>query len=100
MCSGGQPRRARANFLDRYQHLYGQTDPKLALGVRRVGSPPNEDVVFYQTFRGVPVFGAEIFVSLDRDRVVSIAGMLLSGSKLILCRRSPIDKWKTLCAPH
>ena len=45
-------------FLRQFRHLFAQNSPNLSLKVRRVSTPPNEDVLFYQTYRGLEVFGA------------------------------------------
>lgn len=75
--------RAR-NFLDTYQDLYRISNPDLALSVRRVSEADAEtDVVFYQTFKGIQVFGSEIVVTLNGDRILSTVGSLLNGDLAI-----------------
>jgi Zn-dependent metalloprotease len=73
--------RAR-NYLQTYRDLYLQSDPNLALAVRDTRGPGEdglEHVIFYQMFRGYPVYAGEIVVSLDGDRVfASVGGLLLS----------------------
>ena len=73
--------RAR-NYLQTYRDLYLQSDPNLALAVRDTRGPGEdglEHVVFYQMFRGYPVYAGEIVVSLDGDRVyATVGGLLLS----------------------
>ncbi|MCI0387303.1 MAG: M4 family metallopeptidase [Acidobacteria bacterium] len=66
-------------FLRQYQDLYGQSGPHLALKVRRVNHPPVEGVLFYQTYRGIEVFGAELLVSLSRGEVFHTVGGLLTS---------------------
>ncbi len=73
--------RAR-NFLSQYRDLYAQASPNLALKVRRVDAAPEEEVLFYQTFRGVEVFGAELLVSLDGGQVYFTGGGLLTDTIL------------------
>ena len=68
--------RAQA-FLKTYADLYRQADPALALEIRRTSEAFAEQVVFYQTYKGLPVYGAEIVISLDGDRVFSTVGGLL-----------------------
>jgi Zn-dependent metalloprotease len=70
------------NYLETYRDLYLQSDPNLALAVRDTRGPGEdglEHVVFYQMFRGYPVYAGEIVVSLDGDRVYSTVGGLLSN---------------------
>jgi Zn-dependent metalloprotease len=73
--------RAR-NYLQSYRDLYLQSDPNLALAVRDTRGPGEdglEHVIFYQMFRGYPVYAGEIVVSLDGDRVyATVGGLLLS----------------------
>jgi Zn-dependent metalloprotease len=72
--------RAR-NYLRTYRDLYLQSDPNLALAVRDTRGPGEdglEHVIFYQMFRGYPVYAGEIVVSLDGDRVYASVGGLLS----------------------
>ncbi|TFH33143.1 MAG: hypothetical protein E4G99_11865, partial [Anaerolineales bacterium] len=68
--------RAQA-FLKTYADLLRQDDPALALEVRRTSEVFAEQVVFYQTYKGIPVYAAEIIISLDGDRVFSTVGGLL-----------------------
>jgi Zn-dependent metalloprotease len=72
--------RAR-NYLQTYRDLYLQSDPNLTLAVRDTRGPDEdglEHVIFYQMFRGYPVYAGEIVVSLDGDRVYATVGGLLS----------------------
>jgi Zn-dependent metalloprotease len=79
---------ARAfNFLDLYSDFYLQTDPEVRIvHVRTESDPVEGDLVrFAQTFRGFPVYGAEIVVHLEADpaaagapsRVTHTSGMLM-----------------------
>ena len=88
---GGENAVERAsNFLREYRDLYAQSVPQLELKVRRVsrpearstGDPPAEDtegVFFYQTYRGIEVFGGELLVSLSGERVFHTLGALLTS---------------------
>ena len=67
-------------FLRQYRDLYAQNSPNLALNVRHVNTPPNEDVLFYQTYRGLEVFGAGLLVSLDDRSIFHIGGALLTAN--------------------
>lgn len=66
-------------FLNQYRDLYAQNSPHLQLKVRRVNRPPTEDMLFYQTYRGLEVFGAELLVSLNRRTVFHTVGGLLTA---------------------
>jgi Zn-dependent metalloprotease len=71
---------ARAEFfLSQYRDLYAQNRPQLKLKVRRVNRPPVEDVLFYQTYRGLEVFGAGLLVNLDGPQVFHTAGALITS---------------------
>lgn len=71
--------RAR-NFMATYQDLYRIASPDLKLGVRRVSEGEAEtNVVFYQTYQGLEVFGSEIVVTLNGDAVSATVGGLLNG---------------------
>ncbi|MEX1071520.1 MAG: M4 family metallopeptidase [Anaerolineales bacterium] len=81
---GGTAVERAQNFLAEYQDLYLQTNPELTLNVRRViESDGFSSVVFYQSYRGVPVHGGEIVVLVDEDGVFTTVGGLLT-SDLIL----------------
>lgn len=77
--------RARS-FLDAYAALYRQDHPDVALHHKRSeGDPAGWEIVrFSQTFRGLPVFGAEIVVHMKNDpfalpsRILFTSGALLS----------------------
>ncbi|MBI3160661.1 MAG: M4 family metallopeptidase [Chloroflexi bacterium] len=73
--------RARA-FLSDYRDLLGQNDPDLELHVQRVEGETGETVRFYQTYLGLPVFGAELVVHLRGDHFVFSTGDLLSEANL------------------
>lgn len=79
---GADPVTRATNFLQTYQDLYLQSDPNLALGVLRV-TDSEEDVVFYQTYQGLPVYAAQIVVSLDGDRVYATIGGLLTDEVVL-----------------
>jgi Zn-dependent metalloprotease len=68
--------RAR-NFLLTYRDLYLQSNPDLNLEVLRVNGETG--VTFYQTYKGILVFAAEIVVSLDgADGFATVGGLLKS----------------------
>jgi Zn-dependent metalloprotease len=66
-------------FLRRYRGLFAQNSLQLALKVRHVNQAPDEDVLFYQTYRGLEVFGAGLLVSLDGDQVFHAGGALMTA---------------------
>lgn len=66
-------------FVASYRDLYRQADEQLELGVARARTNNGlEHVSFHQSYRGIPVFGAELSVTLIRDRVMATAGSLLT----------------------
>ena len=70
-------------FLRRYRGLFAQNSPELELKVRHVSDAPGEDVLFYQTYRGIEVFGAALLISLNHDQVFHAGGALLTtGTRL------------------
>ena len=73
--------RAR-KFLETYAALYRQDNPDLALQVSRISGTADENVVFSQTYHGVPVFAGEIVVNMDGDQVNSTVGGLLTDANI------------------
>lgn len=65
------------DYLTRYADLYLQSDPRLALQVRRTIGDPAEIVIFYQTYDDLPVFLGELSVTLDGGFVTATVGALL-----------------------
>jgi Zn-dependent metalloprotease len=76
--TGGDPVARAVNYLNTYKDLYLLEHPDLSLGIRRLGGPQNEDVVFYQTYKGLPIYGSELVVSLDGEHVYATVGELLT----------------------
>ena len=76
---GATPAERAQAFLDEYGDFYQQSDPNLELHLRRVGGVDLEDVLFYQTYAGIPVYGAEFLVSTHGEDVFATAGGLLPG---------------------
>ncbi|MCI0344665.1 MAG: hypothetical protein L0221_04365, partial [Chloroflexi bacterium] len=79
---GRDPVARARGFLERFRDLYGLDDPNLALRVRRVKTylDGTERVLFYQTFRGLPVVPAELLLTLRDGEVVSTIGGVLPRS--------------------
>lgn len=71
--------RARS-YMATFADLYGQTGPGLQTFVGHEGEPGDDIVRFVQTYRGVPVFGAEVVVVLSDGNVVSTIGALLTDA--------------------
>jgi Zn-dependent metalloprotease len=80
---GDHPVTRAQNFLSTYQDMYLQSDPDLVLEVERTEILEGIDVVtFYQTYKGIRVFGGGIVVRLAGDYVFDTAGVLLKKTKL------------------
>jgi Zn-dependent metalloprotease len=60
--------RARA-FLTQWQDVFSQNHADLALHPVTTESAEQEVVAFYQTFRGIPVFGAQLAVGMQQSAV-------------------------------
>ncbi|MBM3152488.1 MAG: hypothetical protein FJZ96_09865 [Chloroflexi bacterium] len=80
--SGEDSAERAQNFLTTYAALYLQDNPDFALQVRRIEGGNDESVIFYQTYRGLPVFAAEIAVNLDDDKVFATIGGLMTETGL------------------
>jgi Zn-dependent metalloprotease len=65
------------NFLQTYRDLYLQSNPDIGLEVLRVNG--ESDVIFYQTYKGILVFAAELVVSLDGNEAYATVGGLLDS---------------------
>lgn len=74
--AGNSPTELARNYLHEYQDFYLQRDPDLELHLLRSSS---DTVVFYQTYRGVRVYGGELAVLTDGGSVVGTAGSLLTA---------------------
>lgn len=68
--------RAR-NFLETYKDVYWQSDPNLRLEVQRTTGENDENVFFYQTYKGLQVHGGIITVVVDGKDVLGSVGVLL-----------------------
>ncbi len=80
--AGQDPGERAKAFIAEYKALYLQNDPDLDLQVRRVGGVDGEDVVFFQTYKGLEIFGAELVVNLDGPEVYATYGNLLTEISL------------------
>lgn len=80
---GKTPIERAQEFLDTYSDLYLQDDPDLTLEIRRMNNEDMDHVTFYQSYQGIPIYAAEMVVSLLGDRVLSsVGGLLPSGLEL------------------
>lgn len=67
------------NFLATYRDLYLQSNPALTLNVLRTSGKDDQNVVFYQTYKSLPVFGGEISVLLAGGDIQATTGVLLNS---------------------
>ena len=75
---GGESPEARARtFIRTYKGLLRIQDPDAELGLKRVTSEGLDDVRLVQNYRGLPIYGAEIVVTLHGEEVVALTGNLL-----------------------
>lgn len=74
--AGEDPVSRARNFLSSYQDLYLQNDPNLSLEVLR---QQGDSVIFFQTYKNLPVFAAQLTVNLVDDEVFATVGRLLTS---------------------
>jgi Zn-dependent metalloprotease len=79
---GGDPGEKAIAYLNEYQELYLQSDPDLELSIRSIGGVDGQDVTFYQSYKGIPIFAGEMVVSLDEDEVYATYGKVLTEVSL------------------
>jgi len=82
---GRDPASRALAYLRTYRDLYRWTDPRSALGVRRVSSNRAlrlDSVVLYQTYDGLPVHGGELVVHVAGNEVVGSVGAMLHDVSL------------------
>ncbi len=77
--AGADPVERARNFLDTYRDLYLFSDEELTLMPYRVQKSYGDTAVFSQAYRGLPVFGAQLAITLDSDIVRGTTGALLFG---------------------
>lgn len=94
---GGTTAAERARrFVSDYRDLLLQLDPDVDLEVSRLVTDVLDNVVLAQKFRGVPIFAAEVLVSLVADEVFALTGYLIPSETL---ERRNLDVVPTLDAP-
>jgi len=79
---GGDIVEKARNFLTIYAPLYRLDNPDLALQVRRIAGLDSEEVIFYQTYRGLPVYAGEIGVVFEEEDWYFTFGGLLTDISL------------------
>ena len=80
--NGDTPAARAQNYIESYKALYRQDHPDLELELKRVGGPDQQDVVFYQTYKNIPVFASQLVVSLEGHTVYATVGNLLTNADL------------------
>lgn len=76
------------SFLATYRDLFRQDPAESSLRVVRVEGSGDSDVVFEQTYEGLPVFGGQLVVHVDGDVIRAVAGTLVT-SDVALADRAP-----------
>jgi Zn-dependent metalloprotease len=80
--SGPTPEERARSFLRAYAPLFRLQNPDAELTVRRVQRDVLDDVRLTQSYRGVPIFGAEVVVTLITNDVKAVTGNLLPFAAL------------------
>jgi Zn-dependent metalloprotease len=80
----GHPADKVGDFYRRFDRYQGKptSTPDLALAVRGTQGPDDEVVAFYQTYKGVEIYGASLLVFVDGERVIATVGSLVSDLDL------------------
>jgi Zn-dependent metalloprotease len=73
---GETPIEMARNYLAEHTVFYRQDDPNLELHLRRTGAG---NVFFYQTYKGLRVYGGELVVYTDGEAVIGTVGSLLTA---------------------
>jgi len=76
---GDTPAEQALSFLKTYQDLYLLDNPDLELGVEDVQEGPLTVVTLFQTYRGLPVYGGELTVTIASDGTLTTIGEILSA---------------------
>ncbi len=67
--TGATPTVRASRFLAQWQDVFSQNHPDLALHPIMAETAEQEIVAFSQTFRGIPIFGAQIAVGIQQSAV-------------------------------
>ena len=78
------------HFLRAYKNLMLQTNPDSDLSVLRASTGSLEHVAFRQNYRGVPVFGGSVVISLVGEEVLAFTGSLLPPAPLDAVNFNPV----------
>jgi Zn-dependent metalloprotease len=76
---GDTPAAQALSFLETYQDLYLLRSPDLELGVEDVQEGPLTIVTLFQTYRGLPVYGGKLTVTIAPDGTLTTIGELLTA---------------------
>jgi len=80
---GENPIERAQNFLTRYEDAYRQESPDLNFSVERSVGEEYEHVVFYQTYKGLEIYGAGVLVYQNGEDVLgTVGGFMTSGPAL------------------
>ena len=83
------------NYLNAYANFYHLNDPNLSLELQRINEGEQADVIFYQTYQDLPVFGAQLVIHLDGNSVSGTSGNLLHDVQLdiqpVLTRQQAVN---------
>lgn len=80
---GSSPLERARSFLNRYAVLYGLNDPSVTISAARVQPRGTGHVVhFDESYRNVPVLGADLVVVVDGSNVFATTGGLLHHSRV------------------
>ena len=74
---GSTPEERARTFVRSYKDLLRVQQPDIELATTKVSREGLDDVRLVQNYRGVPIYGAEIVITLDSDEVVALTGNLL-----------------------
>lgn len=88
--AGATSEASARSFFDQFKGLYLQTQPEKDLYLLRTKFGAGEHLLFGQTFLGVPVFGAQVLVSMSDQEIYSVVGKLLPTASLVRLRMSTV----------
>lgn len=74
---GNTPEERARTFVRSYKDLMRIQNPDQELATQRVTQDGLDDVSLVQSYRGLPIYGAEVVVTLSGDEVVCMTGNLL-----------------------
>ena len=89
---GVDPVTRAENFLELYRDLYRQNDPDLTLAVKRLAGQDKQNVVFFQSYKGVPIVGSEIVVYQEGEQITTTVGALMTNLEMDITPTIPAQK--------